>query len=299
VKRERDRHEPLDTLAEFLVEDILSMSDDQLLAEVTDDCGAPDALAAEFDSIVSPVVSEHNTSAVKQRLSIAANNNPRQADREADPLADFMVEDILDVDRFDGLWLVDIVCRESERGESPYEHKFFATISNGVLRGQVGPQAKPGGAAYDGTIESDGSMVVIAKGITGPTYRPKPNADYIYQLGGRLEGSQGSAIRLDRTCDVRFAKQPAGAGPMVAPAVAASPAAGGPVHRFDGLWTTTVVCEPTADALGWSNKFVAQVNDSTFQGHLGTEGKPGSATFDGTIKPSQRYLKFSASSLLN
>jgi hypothetical protein len=97
VKRERDRHEPLDTLAEFLVEDILSMSDDQLLAEVTDDCGAPDALAAEFDSIVSPVVSEHNTSSVKQRLSIAANNNPRQEDREADPLADFMVEDILSV----------------------------------------------------------------------------------------------------------------------------------------------------------------------------------------------------------
>jgi uncharacterized caspase-like protein len=190
-----------------------------------------------------------------------------------------------DVDRFDGLWLVEVVCGESERGESPYVHKFFATISNGVLRGQVGPQAKPGGAVYDGTIESDGSMVVIAKGITGPTYRPKPNADFTYQLGGRLEGSQGSAIRLDRTCDVRFAKQPAGAGPMVAPAVAASPAAGGPVHRFDGLWTTTVVCEPTANALGWSNKFVAQVNDSTFQGHLGTEGKPGWATFDGTIKP--------------
>jgi hypothetical protein len=97
VKRDRDRHEPLDPLAEFLVEDILSMSDDQLLGEVTDDCGASDALAAEFDSIVSPVVSEHNTSAVKQRLSIAANNNPRLEDREVDPLADFMVEDILSV----------------------------------------------------------------------------------------------------------------------------------------------------------------------------------------------------------
>ena len=97
MKRERDRKEPFDRLAEFLVEDILSMSDDQLLAEVTDDCGTPDALAAEFDSIVSPVVSEHNTSAVKQRPSIAANNNPRQEDREADPLADFMVEDILSV----------------------------------------------------------------------------------------------------------------------------------------------------------------------------------------------------------
>ena len=164
---------------------------------------------------------------------------------------------------------------ESERGENPYEHKFFAAISKGVLRGQVGPQAKPGGAAYDGTIESDGSMVVIAKGITSPTSRPKPNADFTYQLGGRLEGSQGSAIRLDRTCDVRFAKQPAGAGPMVAPAVAASPAAGAPVHRFDGLWTTTVVCEPTGDALGWSNKFVAQVKDLPFKDSWAPRGSRG------------------------
>ena len=116
-----------------------------------------------------------------------------------------------DVRRFDGVWVVDIACGETEQGVSAYAQKFFATIGNGVLRGQVGPQGKPGGGTFDGAIEPDGSMVIIAKGITGPNARPKPNVEYIYQLGGRLEGSQGSAIRFDRSCDVKFAKQSAGA----------------------------------------------------------------------------------------
>jgi hypothetical protein len=44
-------------LADFMVEDIRNMSDDQLCAEATEDFGKPNALAAEFDAIVSPILS--------------------------------------------------------------------------------------------------------------------------------------------------------------------------------------------------------------------------------------------------
>jgi hypothetical protein len=79
VKRQQDRPEPLNPLVEFIVEDILSVSDDQLLAEAAEDYGSPSALAAEFDSIALPTVSGYNTSAA------------------LDPIADFIVEDILSV----------------------------------------------------------------------------------------------------------------------------------------------------------------------------------------------------------
>jgi hypothetical protein len=95
VKRPRDHRETFDPLADFVVEDILSVSDDQLLAEAVEDYSSSGALAAEFDAITLPAMSSHNTGAIKQSLS-ATNGTSQQEYREAvASLDDLIVEDIL------------------------------------------------------------------------------------------------------------------------------------------------------------------------------------------------------------
>ncbi len=57
-----------------------------------------------------------------------------------------------------------------------------------------------------------------------------------------------------------------------------------PTHRFDGKWQTTVSCDTSRGALGFSYTFVSEVKDGTFRGVRGTEGKPSSLVIDGTIE---------------
>src|SRR5262245_41778922 len=47
-------------VADFKIDDILSVPSDQLLGEVAEDFGDPAFLAAQFDSIALPGVSSHN-----------------------------------------------------------------------------------------------------------------------------------------------------------------------------------------------------------------------------------------------
>ena len=61
----RMKHQGLDCLADVLVEDILSTPDDQLLAEVAEDCGNARALADTFDKIVFRAKSSHDRLAAK------------------------------------------------------------------------------------------------------------------------------------------------------------------------------------------------------------------------------------------
>ena len=53
-------------VADFKIDDILSVPGDQLLAEVAEDFGDPALLAAEFDAIASPVLSRHDDGAVSE-----------------------------------------------------------------------------------------------------------------------------------------------------------------------------------------------------------------------------------------
>jgi hypothetical protein len=149
------------------------------------------------------------------------NNAPRVAAvpplppsaRDSVPSSEF-----IDVRRFDGSWVADMACAASAepRFAQPlaFERQVFVSITNGVLHGQRGPQGKPGSEQWNGTIEPDGSMVIAVSGINGSKAR-RPNSDFNYQLGGRLEGSKGSAIRAERDCNVKFAKRSAGAGTIV------------------------------------------------------------------------------------
>jgi caspase domain-containing protein len=56
------------------------------------------------------------------------------------------------------------------------------------------------------------------------------------------------------------------------------------VRRFDGVWMAINTCESNPSGVpGWRNEFVARVRDGIFHGQRGSEGKPGSETFDGMI----------------
>ena len=54
-------------------------------------------------------------------------------------------------------------------------------------------------------------------------------------------------------------------------------------ERFDGKWLTTVSCEASRDALGYSYRFVSEVKDGNLRGVHGAEGKPGSLLIEGKI----------------
>jgi hypothetical protein len=57
-------------------------------------------------------------------------------------------------------------------------------------------------------------------------------------------------------------------------------------RRFDGIWSGTLVCEPTNSGFpGWKTELIGRVTDGIFHAEFGRVGKPGSQTFDGTIEP--------------
>jgi hypothetical protein len=56
-------------------------------------------------------------------------------------------------------------------------------------------------------------------------------------------------------------------------------------ENFDGKWLTTVSCEASRDALGYSYRFVSEVKDGKFRGLRGTEGRPSSLLIEGKIDP--------------
>jgi hypothetical protein len=52
---------------------------------------------------------------------------------------------------------------------------------------------------------------------------------------------------------------------------------------FDGKWLTTVSCEASRDALGYSFRFTSEVKNGNLRGLHGTEGQPGSLVIEGKI----------------
>jgi len=53
---------------------------------------------------------------------------------------------------------------------------------------------------------------------------------------------------------------------------------------FDGKWLTTVSCEASRDALGYSFRFVSEVKNGNLRGLHGTEGQPSSLVIEGRIE---------------
>jgi hypothetical protein len=113
---------------------------------------------------------------------------------------------------FDGFWLTAVVC-EKQGDILAYSYKFIGRVKNGVYHGEVGESGRPGWATYDGTIERDGSVEIVVKGLTGSDSRytaghTQPGKRWSAPFAGRFEESRGSALRVvDRTCHAEFVKQ--------------------------------------------------------------------------------------------
>ncbi|MGA7220068.1 MAG: hypothetical protein WBX38_17260 [Candidatus Sulfotelmatobacter sp.] len=55
-------------------------------------------------------------------------------------------------------------------------------------------------------------------------------------------------------------------------------------EHFDGKWQTTVSCEASRGALGYSYRFVSEVKDGKLRGLHGTEGEPSSLLIEGKVE---------------
>ena len=55
-------------------------------------------------------------------------------------------------------------------------------------------------------------------------------------------------------------------------------------ERFDGKWQTTVSCEPSRGALGFSYRFMSEGKGGKLSGLHGTEDRPGYLFVDGVIE---------------
>jgi hypothetical protein len=54
---------------------------------------------------------------------------------------------------------------------------------------------------------------------------------------------------------------------------------------FDGKWQTTVSCEASRDALGYSFRFISEIKNGALRGLHGSEGKAGSLLIEGKVSP--------------
>ena len=115
---------------------------------------------------------------------------------------------------FDGRWSVDLVCPDTRdrnglvRG---YVFSFEVTVADGRMAGQRGVAGSPSSVAFTGLVARDGTLEIKAVGMTGnPEYTVGDvtrGTPYAYTMSGRLDGSQGQAIRRElRPCTASFGR---------------------------------------------------------------------------------------------
>jgi len=117
-----------------------------------------------------------------------------------------------DAGRFDGPWNVTVVCPTHTDGAFGYTIEFVAQVKDGVLRGEQGTEGAAGWLRLQGSIESDGTATLDAKGLTGDrkfnVKGVQKGSAYAYQVAARFDGSRGTGRRLQiRVCDLTFVKQ--------------------------------------------------------------------------------------------
>ncbi len=112
---------------------------------------------------------------------------------------------------FDGTWAVVVTCPTAADGAFGYIYHFSAAVVDGVLHGENGVRGMPSWLALDGRIQSDGSAVLAADGLTGqPQYsvgRVVKLTPYHYRVNARFGASHGTGTRIEtRPCNLDFAR---------------------------------------------------------------------------------------------
>lgn len=115
---------------------------------------------------------------------------------------------------FDGHWAVSLICedfRDKQKLAKGYTYNFFIDVKNGQLTGQHGQIGMPASLTMLGDILSDGSVEIIANGLTGnpdmAVGHSKPGTPYSYRMRGAFTQSSGKATRVElRPCEATFFK---------------------------------------------------------------------------------------------
>ena len=89
---------------------------------------------------------------------------------------------------------------------------FIGRVQNSVYHGDSGEPGKPGWNTFDGTIERNGSVGIIHRGLTSDSRftlsHIAPGIKFSAPFAGRFEEARGSALRVSgRTCHMDFVKQ--------------------------------------------------------------------------------------------
>lgn len=112
---------------------------------------------------------------------------------------------------FDGIWSVTLTCPTAPDGATGYSFYFAARVKDGVLHGERGTRGQSGWLALDGQLQPDGTAILFAKGLTGPTNynvgRVPPLTQYEYHVNAHFDAVQGTGTRTEiRPCAFYFRK---------------------------------------------------------------------------------------------
>jgi hypothetical protein len=147
---------------------------------------------------------------------------------------------------------------------------------------------QPGSVAQDGVAGNSPYALALAREMR------RPGLDIFQtfnQVGLTVKRATGGLqlpwVSTSPIDGVFYFVEPSNAGVRPDAAVtAAPPLPPADAQRFEGVWVGKLVCEATPPQLpGWKYDVIGMVTNGVFHSRHGTEGKPGSETFDGTIKP--------------
>ena len=95
-------------------------------------------------------------------------------------------------------------------GVAGWKYDINGRVANGNFRAEIGQAGKPGSEVFHGSIEPDGSAVIIQKGSTGSKdpYHRVPGTEFAHRYQTMFDGRRASGVRSDRsTCYINFTKR--------------------------------------------------------------------------------------------
>jgi hypothetical protein len=113
--------------------------------------------------------------------------------------------------RFDGSWQATISCTDAGTSKG-YTVQLAAQVKDGSFHGRHGIDGKPDSLTVDGTIQLDGSVELLAQGLTGNPRNTFGNvasgSPFSYHIQAKFEASSGSGTRVEqRPCNFTALKR--------------------------------------------------------------------------------------------
>jgi hypothetical protein len=116
---------------------------------------------------------------------------------------------------FDGRWATKLVCddtKDKQRMVKGYTWEFDVIVGHGKLNGQHGKPDTPGSGTFVGQVQTDGTVDIEARGLTGKTDytvgKVARGTPFDYPMNGKFSGSTGHATRTKlRPCEATFSKR--------------------------------------------------------------------------------------------